>query len=148
MGGRRNAARWPAEAPLPLGVRSSGIDLGDVLRFSQALERSGEAFACRVFSPTERSGSVAGPACSPAELTAVFSIKESVVKAIGGMPPGGRYRDITVSAPRRDGCRHVALAGVLEEWAQSHGVDVLARESRVNADLVLTWATTHGRAAA
>src|SRR5436190_5549674 len=78
------------------GVRAAGVDLVDVARFRRAVERSGEPFVRRVFAEQERAAVSTDADRRVVELAAMFGVKESVVKAIGGMPLGGSYADIRV----------------------------------------------------
>jgi holo-[acyl-carrier protein] synthase len=60
-------------------VLTAGVDLIEISRIEQVLERHGERFLARVFTPAE----VIYCRARPAELAARFAAKEAVSKALG-----------------------------------------------------------------
>ncbi len=58
---------------------SSGVDLIEIERVTQAIERHGERFLTRVFTPQE----LAELKGNPASLAGRFAAKEAVAKALG-----------------------------------------------------------------
>jgi holo-[acyl-carrier protein] synthase len=58
---------------------TTGVDLIEIARVERALERHGERFLERVFTPAE----VIYCRARPAELAARFAAKEAVAKALG-----------------------------------------------------------------
>ena len=58
---------------------ASGIDLIDIQRMRDAIERHGQRFLKRVFTP----GELADVGENPASLAARFAAKEAVAKALG-----------------------------------------------------------------
>ena len=117
-------------------VDSAGVDLGDVDRFATALSRTGPALLDRVFTAEERA-----TVRDVIALTAVFSAKESVVKALGGMPPGGRYADLHVGPVSTGEPRPVRLAGALARVAAEREISLVAgRGDAATHGVVLTWA--------
>jgi holo-[acyl-carrier protein] synthase len=60
-------------------VLSTGVDLIEIARVERALERYGERFLHRVFTPDE----IAYARRRPSELAARFAAKEAVAKALG-----------------------------------------------------------------
>ena len=88
-------------------IAGLGIDLVEVERIEQGLDRWGPAFLARLMDPDEIAGLPAGrPALAVADAVAV---KEAVSKAIGtGWSGGVRWRDVVVSHADRPGAR---LAG-------------------------------------
>lgn len=58
---------------------STGVDLIEIARVERALERYGERFLHRVFTPDE----IAYARRRPSELAARFAAKEAVAKALG-----------------------------------------------------------------
>lgn len=58
---------------------TSGIDLFEIERMQQAIQRYGERFLRRVFTPHE----LAEVGDNPASLAARFAAKEAVAKALG-----------------------------------------------------------------
>ena len=104
---------WDPEAAGPIEV---GVDAIEIERISAALEKFGERFLKRIYSPKEREryGN------RPAELAARFAAKEAVMKALGTGVRGIRWRDIEVM-PNRRGKPIVALQETAAKRAQDLG---------------------------
>jgi hypothetical protein len=138
-------------------VHAAGVDLGDVNRLHAAIDRSGPALVRRLFDADERAAVRGGD--DEAGTAALFGIKESVVKVVGGMPAGGRYRDIQIDLSGLGGSggldatgqpvptgtsipaqTPVRLGGELARWADEHGVEVTAGGTPFVDGLVLAWA--------
>jgi holo-[acyl-carrier protein] synthase len=101
----------------------TGVDLVEIDRFAQALERHGERLAARVFTLREREQC----ADRVASLAARFAAKEAVAKALGTGIGAVRWVDIEVltnaaGAPylilHEEAARRAAALG-LSEWAIS-----------------------------
>lgn len=78
---------WDPEAAGPIEV---GIDVIEIERIGQVLERFGDRFLERIYTPREReryAGRVS-------ELAARFAAKEATMKALGTGIRGVRWRDI------------------------------------------------------
>lgn len=71
---------------------TSGIDLVDLERFEQTLQRQGERFLQRIFTPRE----LALFRDHPQSLAARFAAKEAVAKALGCGIGTIRWHDIEV----------------------------------------------------
>jgi holo-[acyl-carrier protein] synthase len=130
------------------GIHSAGVDLVEVARIRRAVLRSGEAFVRRVFGERERATVSRDPDRRIAELAALFGVKESVVKAMGGMPPGGNYADICVDICvdlPDSSARAVRLTGELAHWAAQHRVEVLAGSAPAGDGMLLSWALALAR---
>jgi holo-[acyl-carrier protein] synthase len=81
---------------------SSGVDMIEIERMAATLERHGEHFTQRVYTPVE----LAESAGDPASLAARFAAKEAVAKALGcGIGVVG-WREIEI---RRDPLRRPQL---------------------------------------
>jgi phosphopantetheinyl transferase (holo-ACP synthase) len=108
----------------------AGVDLVDQQRFALAVRRTGPALLRHVFdgsewtAPPERSEAVPDEA-ELAGLGRRFGIKESVVKVAGGLPAGGRYRDILVGGAGVQGVRTIDLHGALARWAESEHLSLV-----------------------
>ncbi len=105
-----------------------GIDIIEIERIKQALDRFGERFLRRVFTPME----VALFRSRPHELAARFAAKEAVMKALGTGARGVAWREIEV-LPNRRGKPLVYLHGRARERAQAmglQGLDVSMAHSR------------------
>lgn len=107
----RRAIHPPPEVPTEVGARQEpgpptaavlrgpaiGVDLVEISRVARALERYGERFLRRVFTPAE----VIYSRARPPELAARFAAKEAVSKALGvGVrilaPDGIGWQDVEV----------------------------------------------------
>lgn len=85
---------WDSEAAGPVEV---GIDVIEIERIGRTLERFGDRFLTRVYSPRERERY--GKRVQ--ELAARFAAKEATMKALGTGIRGVRWRDIEVLPNRR-----------------------------------------------
>ncbi len=88
-----------------------GIDVVDVARFEQTLERT-PGLRTRLFTPRERERSVAS-------LAARFAAKEALAKALGA-PAGLQWTDAEVVSAD-DGRPHLALTGSVASHASELG---------------------------
>ncbi len=74
-----------------------GIDLTEVPRFEQALQRHGERFINRLFTPAEIAY-CQSKARAVEHFAARFSAKEAALKALGTGKSGGiRWRDVEIT---------------------------------------------------
>ena len=74
-----------------------GTDATTISRIARAVERGGERFVQRVFTPEETAFCDAGGKGRDAALAARFAAKEAVAKALGtGMAGGVAVRDIEI----------------------------------------------------
>lgn len=140
LAGGRHSGRIVVGNPHRSGLRTAGVDLLDVRRFELAALRCGAWLERRVCSRSERAVLAADPDRRLHELGCLFSVKESVLKAIGGIPRGGRFTDISVGPPRRGQAGRARLTGQVARRAEALGVDVLTGALPVRDDLVLSWA--------
>jgi holo-[acyl-carrier protein] synthase len=136
----RHTGRIVVGNPEWAGLRTAGVDLLDVGRFELAQHRCGEWLERRVCSPAERDELPADHAERRHQFGCLFSIKESVLKAIGGIPSGGRFPDMTVSPPRRGQVSEVRLTGETARRAEQLGVRLVAGALPIHDGLVLSWA--------
>lgn len=103
-------------------IRDVGTDLCSVSRVQLAVDRTGERFLRRVFTPAEREAArlSARPA---AELARSFAVKESVFKVLGrGWPNGIGFDEIELRAGRSGAPASVLLRGRAAEHARRQGV--------------------------
>ena len=84
---------------IPAGV-TVGVDLVDIARFERVIERWGDRFLDRIFTPEERR-SCAETARPSIHLAARFAAKEAIFKLLGGR--GVSWREIDL--PRMPGRR-------------------------------------------
>jgi phosphopantetheine--protein transferase-like protein len=128
------------DGPGRVGIRSAGVDLADERRMRTAVARRGQDIIRRIFTESERAEMSADAQARFAELTAMFGVKESVVKLLGGLPHGSRYQDIVVSPLTPGRVSSVRLRGVLAGWADEREVVLVAAAVPVAEHLALAWA--------
>jgi holo-[acyl-carrier protein] synthase len=116
----RSESIVPPVPPAPAKVIGVGVDIIEIERVAQAVERSGDRFVRRVFSD-EESRYARGRREPARHLAARFAAKESVIKALR-VPPGlgWLWRDIEVL--RSEGPPSIRLTGRALERAESLGV--------------------------
>lgn len=96
-----------------------GIDVCPIERMAGIIERHGEVFLSRVFTPTEIA--YAGTGRARAErLAARFAAKEATIKALGA-PSGMHWKDISVEN-ETSGAPRLRLDGVMEREANARDV--------------------------
>jgi len=98
-----------------------GLDLTEVSRVSEVLERWGERFLMRVFSPGELNRARRHPRAFAEHVAGRFAAKEAAMKALGTGWRGVAFREISV---RRDprGKPRLELSGRALERAERLGV--------------------------
>ncbi len=103
-----------------MGSYAVGIDIVELERVAAALERHGQRFIDRVFTPIEAA------ICRgrPREFAARFAAKEAVMKALGTGARGVAWREIEVLLNRR-GKPLVYLHGRAQERAKEIDLDGL-----------------------
>ncbi|MCF8043397.1 MAG: holo-ACP synthase [Desulfarculaceae bacterium] len=98
-----------------------GLDLAEVARIELALERFGERFLNRCFTPGEQATCLSRP--RPASALAMrFAAKEAFSKAAGLGMRGLGWREIEVTHDPR-GKPSLALHGRAKAWMLANGVD-------------------------
>lgn len=97
-----------------------GLDLAKVERIQQALDRFGQRFVERCFTPGEAALCLARP--RPASALAMrFAAKEAFSKAAGLGMRGLAWREIEV-AHEPGGRPYLVLHGRAADWAVAHGL--------------------------
>lgn len=96
-----------------------GIDIVEVPRIVAALDRWGDRFLERIYTPAERQRY----ATRPMSLAARFAAKEAVMKALGTGIRGVSWKDIEV-LPDRRGKPTLTLCGRGEARANALGIEV------------------------
>jgi holo-[acyl-carrier protein] synthase len=102
-------------------IAGIGIDMVNIPRFRELMERRGQAAVARFYTVGEAER--CGAAKSPAEsFAARFAAKEAFFKALGtGWGLGGRWTEVeVVSAP--SGAPSLRLAGRAAEVAAERGI--------------------------
>ena len=101
-------------------ILGHGVDLVEVDRIMRSVDRFGDRFLDRVFTPAERSYAGDGPRRDE-HLAARFAAKEAVLKALGtGWAQGAGWADIEV-VRGAGGKPSLALHGKAQELARAMG---------------------------
>ena len=98
-----------------------GVDIIEIGRVAQALERWGQRFLERVYTP----GEIAYCRGRANSLAARFAAKEAVMKALGTGLRGVAWREVEV-VRLRGGAPTIVLHGRASKRAQAIGIDELA----------------------
>lgn len=126
----------------PLAAHSAGGDLADLDRGDLAVERCGQPLPHRVFSGSE----LAAAERAAAVITPANGVKESVVKAVGGLPSGSGFADVRVHPPDGDPTatsRPVALGGGLADWTQQRQLDLVGDACPLTEGVALARTVEH-----
>ena len=95
-----------------------GVDMIECERIAAGIERSGERFLNRFFTPGERQDC----ADKPYRLAARFAGKEAVAKALGSGIGDIRWLDIEIRATAEHRRPQLTLHGAAKELAQKMGL--------------------------
>ena len=106
-------------------IVGTGIDIAETVRIEQTMERHGERFARRLYTPDEIA--YCEKFKNKAERYAArFAAKEAAFKALGtGWRDGVRWRDVEVTH-QASGKPELRLSGRAEERAREMGVARMA----------------------
>ena len=126
-----------AMAVLGGAVRACGCDLLDLRRWHVAMRRTGEALVARVTASIERATDAAVGMESARLAGMRFSVKESVIKAVGGLCPGGGFHDIEVTFMGDATRPHVRLRGAVAARARVHNATAVVGEVTALSDDLL-----------
>jgi holo-[acyl-carrier protein] synthase len=102
-----------------------GLDVVDIRRVSESMERFGPRFAQRLFSEQEIAYAHSGEGQVAERLAARFAAKEAAIKAFDLAEAGVGWRDIEVQKLPNGACR-LALHGRAAAEAQRLGVCEIA----------------------
>ena len=118
----------------------TGVDLIEIPRLQRALDRHGDAFLHRIYTPAE----IQAFGHSPASLAARWAAKEAVAKALGtGIGEIG-WKEIEILADERN-APALRLYGRAEALAQSLGLTQWAISLSHTDDLAIAFVTAMGR---
>lgn len=121
-----------------MGIIGIGTDIVECLRIAQMIERHGELFLNRVFTPTEI-GYCSARAAATQHFAGRWAAKEAVLKAMGtGWARGIKWVDIEIRNDER-GRPAVALGGGARDVCERLGV----REMHVSISHCRTFATAY-----
>ncbi|HAA69886.1 MAG: holo-[acyl-carrier-protein] synthase [Planctomycetaceae bacterium] len=105
-----------------MSVIGIGTDIVECLRIAQMIERHGELFIGRVYTPHEI-GYCSARKAATQHYAGRWAAKESVLKALGtGWSRGVSWRDMEIRNDG-DGKPRVALAGGAKEISDSLGIN-------------------------
>lgn len=100
-----------------MGILNNGVDIIEIERVREAIERHGPLFLDRIYTPLELSQTNR----HPASLAARFAAKEAVAKALGcGIGPIG-WREIEIRLDAAH-CPQILLSGAAAEYAEKLGL--------------------------
>jgi len=97
-----------------------GLDLVEIDRMRESLDRHGPSFAERILHPDEDKSRI-GMADGATHLAGLFAAKEAVMKALGTGMAGAAFKDIAV-LNRPNGEPYLRLSGRAQETAAKRGV--------------------------
>ena len=106
------------------GAFTVGIDLVQVSRIAESLERFGERFLRRVFTEGEIAYACAEPAQTAERLAARFAAKEATIKALGLADHPVNWKNIEVRRTTSGACE-IDLHGAIGRMASSSGTEHL-----------------------
>jgi holo-[acyl-carrier protein] synthase len=105
-------------------VRGIGVDLVEVARIKESLDKHGDRFAARIFTDHEVAY-CRGHHAPEIHFAARFAAKEAAFKVLGtGWGAGVRWRDVEVLRDPR-GAPLLSLAGAARDRALALGIDRL-----------------------
>ena len=104
---------------------SVGIDLVQTSRIAASLDRFGERFLRRIFTPAEIAYVTAEPGLTAERCAARFAAKEAAFKALELPEPSFGWRQIEVMRQKSGACQ-LQLHGATRDAAQSAGIAELA----------------------
>jgi holo-[acyl-carrier protein] synthase len=102
-----------------------GMDVVDIRRISESIDKFGERFFQRLFSEDEISYALSGEGQTAQRLAARFAAKEAAIKAFNLGEAGVNWRDIEVQKLPSGACR-LALHGRAASRAEQLGVCEIA----------------------
>ena len=84
-----------------------GIDLVQVSRIAESLEKFGDRFLRRVYTDDEIAYATSVPSQASERLAARFAAKEATIKALGLVDHPMNWRDIEVRRAPSGECAHI-----------------------------------------
>ena len=120
-----------------------GIDLVQVSRIAESLDRFGERFLNRVFTAGEIAYAKSAPAQTAQRLAARFAAKEAAMKALGPTDEGFQWLDIEVCRAPSGDCEMV-LRGTAGRAAARNGVRQVAVSLSHEGDYATAIVVTNG----
>ncbi len=103
------------------GVQRLGMDIVEISRIAESLQRFGERFERKLFTEGELRYAHAAPQQAPERLAARFAAKEAAIKALGLSQSGVSWRDLEVHRLASGECE-LRLHGRAAAIARDHGI--------------------------
>jgi holo-[acyl-carrier protein] synthase len=104
-----------------MNVIGIGTEIIECVRIAKMIERHGELFLERVYTPAEVSYCSARSSATQ-HFAARWAAKEAVLKAIAGRSRGIRWNEIEVVA-EQTAAPKIQLRGRAEQWAVQNGIE-------------------------
>ena len=117
---------------------ATGVDIIEISRVRQVLERYGQRFLNRVFTSDE----IAYCKGRPANLAARFAAKEATMKALGTGVRGVSWKDIEV-VRQESGAPSVKLQGRGQRRAHRLGVEEIALSLSHSREYAVAFVVLH-----
>jgi len=106
-----------------MALLAHGIDLVDIARFKQVLDRHPDRMRERCFTQDEISYACMNPKREAEHLAARFAVKEAVLKALGtGVAAGCTLLDVETIRDPDTGRPSLHLMGKADELAKAQGL--------------------------
>lgn len=102
-----------------------GVDLVQISRIAESLERFGDRFLRRIFTDAEIAYATSGATGTPERLAARFAAKEATIKALGLPDDPCDWRHIEVRRSASGACS-LALSGAARDAADRLGAGSFA----------------------
>ena len=118
----------------------TGVDIIEISRVRSVVDRFGERFLRRIYTPAEISY-CRGRA---ANLAARFAAKEATMKALGTGVRGVGWKDIEV-ARRESGAPHILLHDRAQQRAERLGVEELSLSMSHSREYAVAFVVGHRR---
>ena len=105
-----------------MAITSIGSDLCEISRIEELLERPGESFCEKIFTPGEREYCDSSSRARASHYAGRYAAKEAVMKALGtGWAEGVRWQDIEITRTPA-GAPELLLRGETAALAQELGI--------------------------
>jgi holo-[acyl-carrier protein] synthase len=124
------------------GACQVGIDLVQVSRIAESLERFGERFLRRIFTEGEIAYARAEPAQMAERLAARFAAKEATIKALRLAEHPVNWRDIEVRRTTSGACEIDLHGRLASSWGTGPLVVSLSHEGDYATAVVISCAST------
>lgn len=121
----RSALQSLKAPPVGPGALRVGLDVVDIRRIRESMERFGSRFIARLFSADEIAYAQQGKGQCAERLAARFAAKEAAIKAFALAEAGVTWRDIEVQKLDDGACR-LALHGKAAACVAAMGVNEIA----------------------